>query len=206
VGATFEKALERNVLPRRLGDVCLGYETTMLVGRADKPARGLYAVLCLVAGVTFGLATLAAFLSREDDMTLALLVAPSVVAFASAAWLEQRDRRQRVFVVDFDQLILRLDFSTPLVGMPRTLRVPFESVRDVELSEMGRTRFVLTVDFEKAAGLYREVLIANLIAAEHADAERVRRLVRAAVGLEKPAEPDASSDAPVVPPVTDSFG
>ncbi len=137
MGATFEKALERNVLPRRLGDVSLGYETTMLVGRADKPARGLYAVLCLIAGVTFGLATLAAFLSREDDTTLALLVAPAVVAFIAAAWLEQRDRRQRVFVVDFDNLILRLDFSTPLVGMPRTLRVPFDSVRDVELSRWG---------------------------------------------------------------------
>src|ERR1700704_3232032 len=110
----FDQALVENALPRRLGDVLLQYETSLWVGRADRASR-----------TVFGLATLYALLVRADDGTVTALLGPCIIGFAGAAWLEQRDRRQRGFAVDFAEHVLRLDFSTPLGGMPRTVRVPF---------------------------------------------------------------------------------
>jgi hypothetical protein len=202
---SFKQALEKNAVPRRLGDVALQYETTMLVGRADKPPRGLYASIALVAGFAFGLATVASILTREESTVVAAFALPAVIGFVAAAWLEQRDRRQRAFAVDFVQHALRLDFSTPLSGMPRTLKIPFEQVRDVALQAIGGKQ-VLTVDFEQWGGLYREVLAANVPAEQLADAERVRRMVRAAVGLEKPPEPKPEPQSVEPPKPIDSFG
>jgi hypothetical protein len=202
---SFRKALEKNAVPRRLGDVTLQVDTSLWIGRADKPPRALYATLGLLAGLAFGLATLSALLTGEDTPVVVSFLVPAVIGFAAAAWFEQRDRRQRAFVVDFVGHVLRLDFSTPLSGMPRTLKVPFEQVRDIALSAAGGAQ-VLTVDFELSEQLFREVLAANVTPVQAADAERVKRMIRAAVGLEKPSvlatEPEQRG-AP--PPPVDSF-
>lgn len=200
----FAAALAKNALPKRLGDVQLVYETSMWVGRADKPARTVLANLSLIAGISFGIAALGALLTHAGDGLVAGLMVPCVVGFLAAGWLEQRDRRQRAFAADFAEQVLRLDFSTPIGGMPRTLRIAFDQVRGLELEEQGGGRRVLTVDFEAGRGLYREVLIADVAVGELADAERVRRMLRAAVGLEKPKDDEKAPEEP--PPVVDTFG
>ena len=65
---------------------------------------------------------------------------------------------------------------------------------------------MLTVDFARGEGLFREVLVANVPPAQLADAERVRRMIRAAVGLDKPAEPKPEPAETEPPPPVDSFG
>ena len=197
----FKEALEKNALPRRLGDVQLKYETTMWVGRADRPARGLAANVGLVVGTGSLAATLAGLLTNADNETLAACVLPCILGFGGAAFLEQRDRRQRAFAADFDAHVLRLDFSAPLTGMPRTLKVPFDQVRGLELEEQGGGLKVMTVDFELGEDLFREVLIAQVTVAELQQAERVRKMLRAAVGLERPHE----DEPPKPPEVIDLF-
>jgi hypothetical protein len=200
----FKQALEKNAVPRRLGDVALHYETTMLVGRADKPPRGLFATIGLLAGIAFGLAAVAALLTREDSETVIAFVVPAVASFVAAAWFEQRDRRQRGFAVEFVAQLLRLDFSTPLSGMPRTLKIPFEQVRDVALEPIGGER-VLTIDFTRGEGLYREVLVASVPPAQLSEAERLRKMLRAAIGLDAPVEPKPEPATTEPPPPIDSF-
>lgn len=198
----FETALAENALPLRLGDVRLVYDTSLWVGRADRPDRSLLARVGLVVGSAFGAATLAALLTSADHATVGFLLAPCIAGFSGAAWLEQRERRQRAFAVDFAEHILRLDFSTPLSGMARTLYVPFEQVSDVSFGSQGPGLTVLTVDFEAGGALYREVLIASVTPAQAEQGERVRRMLRAAFGLEKPAEEKPGGP----PPPVDSFG
>src|SRR5437764_1392893 len=118
--ATFQQALTKSALPRRLGDVELVYAPTKWVGRADRPPRTALANLGLVVGATFAVATLGAILTWADHLTVGLFLVPCALGFGAAAFLEQRDRRQRAFAVDFHDHLLRLDFSTRLSGMPRT--------------------------------------------------------------------------------------
>ncbi len=201
MAAKFDQALKANPLPVRLGDVKLTYEPSMWVGRADRPERGVLSKAALIAGTAFGLATLVCIARRADHETLASCLLPSIAGFGAAAWLEQRERRQRAFAVDFHDHFVRLDFSTPLTGMPRTLRIAFERVHDVELHEQGSDLQVLTIDFEARDALFREVLVASIPTAQLSDAQRVRRMLRAAVGLEKPA-----GEAPAEPPpIVDYF-
>ena len=61
----------------------------------------------------------------------------------------------------------------------------------------------LTVDFEAGEAVFREVLVAYVQPAEAAAAQRIRKMIRAAVGLEKPPqEPGPSADRGPI----DSFG
>ena len=202
---SFDQALKSNPLPRRLGDVQLTCEPSLWVGKADRPQRRLLASAALLVGAVFSVGTLWAIITGADHATLGLFMLPCALGFGGAAWLEQRERRQRRFVVDFHDHLLRLDFSTPLTGMPRTLRIPFDQVSEVGLEEQGGGYMVLTVDFEARRGLFREVLAANVTASQVEDAERVRRMLRAAVGLEKPKDDDAPRPSEP-PPVVDSFG
>ena len=203
MGRSFEQALEANPLPVRLGDVKLVYETSLWVGKADKPVRGLLANVALVVGAAFSVGTLWAIITRADHLTLGLFLLPCLLGFGGAAWLEQRERRQRSFVVDFHDHLLRLDFSTPLTGMPRTVRLAFDDVKELSLEEQGFGLKVLTVDFEARGGLFREVLAAGITAKQLDDAQRVRRMLRAAVGLEKPMEEEKPTEPP---PIIDTFG
>jgi hypothetical protein len=204
VAGKFDQALKANALPQRLGDVQLQYDTSVWVGRADRPARGQLANAALAVGFAFGAVTLVELVLGADHATVGLFLLPSVAGFAGAAWLEQRERRQRAFAVDFHDHILRLDFSTPLTGMPRTLRIPFDAVKAIELEDQGGDLKVLTVDFEAREALFREVLAANITGKQLADAQRVRRMLRAAVGLERPADEAEKPAEP--PPIVDTCG
>jgi hypothetical protein len=204
VPRSFASALEANPLPLRLGDVRLQYEKSLWVGRADKPPRGKLANAALIVGCVFGVLTLAAIVRNEDHASLGMFLLPAALGFSAAAWLEQRERRQRAFAVDFHGHVLRLDFSTPLTGMPRTLHVAFDEVRELQLEDQGGGLKVMTVDFEAGKGLYREVLVADVTAKQLTEAERVKKMLRAAVGLEKPKDEEPTQDGP--PPPLDTFG
>ncbi|MBK7860471.1 MAG: hypothetical protein IPJ65_18035 [Archangiaceae bacterium] len=203
----FEQALAKSTLPRRLGDVQLHYEPRMWVGRADRPPRAAIANLALVAGLAFGIAALGSLLTWAAPATVAALLLPCVVAFSVAVFFEQRDRRQRAFAVDFAEHLLRLDFSTRIGSMPRTVYVEFDKVSRLELDAQGGAAKVLTVDFEVGGAVFREVLIAEVAVGELLAAERVRRMLRAAVGLERPAHAEEDPEQPAgEKPVVDSFG
>lgn len=120
----------------------------------------------------------------QEGAAAAGLGALSAAGFLAAALLERHVRRQRRFVIGFTSHTLRLDFTTVVRGLPRTMVVPFQRVRDIAVLEQADQRFVLTVDFEdERGGLFREVLVANVTGEESETLQRLRSLLRAAIGL-----------------------
>ena len=187
----FEDALAQNPAPRRLGDITLRYEPSMLVGEADRPARGLLLVCVLGAGAAAGVATLGALLTDASTATTGGCALLTGVAFLSAAQLDQRARRQRRFVLNFVTTSLRLDFSTAFANQPRTLLVHFDGVRDCSLCTQGDGRVAITVDFVSSTSsvqVLREVLVANIPASEEEAAIRLHRVLKGAFGLGEPPE------------------
>ncbi len=196
----FEEALAQNPAPSRVGDVALRYEPSMLIGEADRIARGFTFTAVLLSGIAFGLGALAALLTNATTETLAGLSLLTAAAFFTAAQLDQRARRQRRFILNFGTTSLRLDFSTPIANRPRTLVTHFDGVRDCALVTQGDGRLAVTVDFVMSADsveVLREVMIANIPLAEEETAVRLHRVLKGAFGLgEKPAavEPAAPID------------
>jgi len=176
------------------------------VGRADRPARTALAVVSLLVGTAFGLATLYALLIRADDETrvTAAVSGPAFSGSAGAAWLEQRDRRQRGFAVDFRRARAEARFSTPIGGMPRT--VPWRSSWCATWGSRTRARAkVLTVDFEASRAVPRGAWSqtsrgaarpAGACGAHTAGRGRARE-----AGVDAPAAPSGEP-----PPVVDTFG
>jgi hypothetical protein len=197
----FAQALEAHPAPRRLGDVALRYEPSMLIGQADRPPRTPAAATALVAALTLGLATVGAALLDWGDGSLLAVGLAAVTTFALTIWLEQRDRRQRRFVCNFETNSLRLDFSTPIAGRPRTLVVHFDGVRALGVLAQGDGRFALAVDFvpsAEAPGLLREVLVAHVPARALEDLERLERVLHGAFGLGAPSpEPTPAGEGPI---------
>ena len=130
-----------------------------------------------------GLAALALGAPTWGIVVGSLAIAAS---FGLAAALDQRARRQRRFVLNFQTTSLRLDFSTPFAHRPRTLVVHFDAVVDCALYTQGNGRLALTVDFVTAPGsqqLLREVLVANIALSEEDAAHRLHRVLTGAFGL-----------------------
>jgi hypothetical protein len=197
----FAQALEAHPAPRRLGDVALRYEPSMLIGEADRPPRTPAAATALVAALAVGLATVGAALLDVGDGSLLALGVTAAATFALTIWLEQRDRRQRRFVCNFETNSLRLDFSTPIAGRPRTLVVHFDGVRALGVLAQGDGRFALAVDFvpaPEAPGLLREVLVAHVPARALEELERLERVLHGAFGLGSPAPAAAPANAPPI--------
>jgi len=203
----FAQALAENPAPRRLGDVTLRYEPSMLIGETDKPLRSWRPTAAWVAGLCLAVAAVALVALGAATALAALFVALAAAAFLGAFWLERLDARRRCFVVNFGTLSLRLDFLSPIRGQPRTAVVPFDAVRDVQLFEQADGQLCLTVDFVPRPGsteLLREVLVAFIPAAQAEQAARLRRLLHGAFGLgEKPADEAAPPPGPGAP--TDAF-
>ena len=182
----FEHALEQNPAPRRLGDVTLRFEPSMLIGETRSALRSAWPTVCSGAGivcVVLAIAALAFLPEVEIAMTLAVFAA---VAFSAGVLLERLDRRRRAFVANFATTSLRLDFVTPIVGHPKTVIVHFDGVRALGFYEQGDGRQVLTVDFvptSTSSEVLREVLIASISEAEHDDARRLYRVLCGAFGL-----------------------
>lgn len=182
----FEELLRNAALPRQLGDVRLHYEPSLLVGQTERKRAGPGPALSLLAGALAALGS-AAVLFRSGSLWGALALGWLAAAgVGTAFWFEARARRRRRFVADFFSQRLRLEFTTPARGLPRTLYVPFERVRSVDLLEHGEGYFALTVDFAPRAGselLWREVLVAFGGKEESQAGLRLCRLLRGAFGL-----------------------
>lgn len=207
---SFRQALEENPAPARtLGDVSLRHDPPLLVGEtAVQPAGHLSALALALAGA-LDVVALAGFLLDVREGTLIGLVGLAAAGHLFAAWSERRDKRQRRFVCNFADQTLRLDYQLPLRGLPRTLLVDFAGVRAIELLEDPRGGLALVVDFVPAhatAERLREVLVAQARPEQRAGLERLRAVLRKAVGLEPapaPEGPPPAADRPedlFVPP------
>ena len=78
---------------------------------------------------------------------------------------------------------LRLDFTSPIAGKPRTLVVPFDSVKAVAMLRQVDGASCLCVDFTLGSELLREVLVAHIPDAQLPQAERLERVLHGAFGL-----------------------
>lgn len=193
--SAFEAALGSSAFPRRLGDVRLSYDTPVLIAETERPRRGWRSILCFLAALAAGLFAVAWLLSHGSVAGAASLGLLAAFLFACGALMEAHERRRRRFVADFSTLRLRLEFTTPIGGMPRTMYVPFERIVAVDVLEQGDGRLAMTVDFRPAGDenrLLREVLVANVAPGEAASLERLRRLLEGAFGLAGPAEAQVS--------------
>jgi hypothetical protein len=196
----FDEALAQNPAPKRVGDVTLRYDTTLLVGEADRVERGLRFTAVILAGVAFALGSLGGVLAGASTAVIGGCAAAMAASFGLAAWLDQLARRQRRFVLNFATTSLRLDFSTPFANRPRTMVVHFDGVKDCALYEQADGRGVLTVDFVLTADspqTLREVLVANIGLNETEGAQRLHRVLKGAFGLgekPQPAPIDAGPD------------
>ena len=188
----FEEALAQNPAPKRLGDIQLRYEPSLLIGEADRQPRGAVFAAVLFAGSALGLATLGALLTDASTQTVGGCALLTGLAFLTAQQLDQRARRQRRFVLNFGTTSLRLDFSTPFANQPRTLVVHFDGVRDCALCTQADGQTAITIDFVPSPAsqqVLREVLVANIPAAHEDAAIRLHRVLKGAFGLgERPAE------------------
>lgn len=185
----FAQALAENPAPRRLGDVTLRYEPSLLVGETDRPLRSWRPTAAWVGGLCLAVAAVSLIALGAPPAVGWLFVALAAVAFAGAFLLERRDARQRRFVVNFGTSSLRLDFVSPIRGQPHTLVVGFDAVRDVQLFEQGDGLLCLTVDFAPRPGSterLREVLVAFIPDAQAAQAARLQRVLSGAFGLGHP--------------------
>lgn len=199
---SFQDALATNPAPRRLGDVAVRYEPSLLIGEADVAPRGLSFAAVLVVGTAFALGTAGSLVTDASNTVVGLCALGTGVAFFVGVQLDQRARRQRRFVLNFGTTSLRLDFSTPITHHPRTMVVHFDGVKDCALITQGDGQLAITVDFvptPDSPQVLREVLVANIPEADEAPAARLHRTLTAAFGLgEKP-------EAPVEPNPASSF-
>ncbi len=185
----FEEALAQNPAPKRLGDIQLRYEPSLLIGEADRPPRGSAFLALGFVGAAFGLATLGALLTDASTQTVAGCAALTGLAFFTLVQWDQRARRQRRFVLNFGTTSLRLDFSTPFANQPRTLVLHFDGVRDCSMCTQSDGQVALTVDFVTASSspqVLREVLVANIPLSQEAAAIRLHRVLKGAFGLGEP--------------------
>ena len=177
--ARFAAALAENPAPSRLGDVSLRYEPSMLIGETAKPKRTWGPTFAWLGGISALLFALAAIFLSDSGALSALLLADGALSLLGAVRLERHEKRQRRFIANFGTYSLRLDFTSPIAGQPRTVVVPFEAVKAVELLDAG----ILTVDVEHRGKRLREALVAFISEEELDDARRLERVLRGAFGL-----------------------
>jgi len=178
----FAQALVDNPVARTIGDVTLRYEPSMMVGETEAASASWRPVALSWAGFALIVGGLASLLFAGQGLAACLIGSGGVVV-AGSSWLERREKRKRGFVLNFATSRLRLDFVTPFSGKSRTLLVPFDAVKAVELREQADGAGCLTVDFLVDEALFREVLIAFIPSTQADAAQRFTRLLEGAFGL-----------------------
>ncbi len=168
----------------------------MLIGETEKPKRTLTPTLIWLGGISALLFAIGAIFIVDSGWVSALLLAAGAALLSGTVRLERHEKRQRRFVANFATYSLRLDFTSPIAGQPRTLVVPFDSVKAVSLLEQG----ILTVDVEYGGRVLREALVAFIREEELDDAQRLERVLRGAFGLgEIPADSPIYEDSSFEP-------
>lgn len=193
---SFADALAGNPVPRRLGDVTVRYEPSLLIGEADRIRRGLLFLTALVLGAAFGSAAILGLLSHVGTSAVGLCTIAAGAAFFFAAQRDQAARRQRRFVLNFGTTSLRLDFSTPFSNHPRTLVVHFDGVRDCALIDQPDGKKAITVDFvtsPTSPTVLREALVAHIAPDDDDAAVRFHRTLFCAFGLGEKPEPEPAN-------------
>ncbi len=191
-------------MPPRLGDVTLRLDSPLLIGEARKPklhwvressfwSLGATATVAALASVTLG-----ASIPWAVGLTLI-----AVAFFIVAMLMDRYAHRRRAFVLDFERKTLRLDFSTPLTGLPRTWVGPFEQVKGLGLLSLPTGESALTIDIE-ADQRFREVLVTGLLPNELVAAQTLERLLNNAFGRENVSPPSAETQR--TPSVADDLG
>lgn len=178
----FAQALVDNPVARTIGDVSLRYEPSMMVGETAPVSSSWRPVVLLWAGFALIVGGLVMLLFAGQGLA-AFLIGSGGLAVGASTWLERREKRKRGFVVNFATLRLRLDFVTPISGKPRTLLVPFDDVKAVDLRDQADGARCLTVDFLDEEAVFREVLIAFIPSSQAEAAQRFTRLLEGAFGL-----------------------
>jgi len=181
--ARFADALDSNPAPRALGDVALRYEPSMLIGETARGQAGWRSYTAWGVGVLSVLGAVALIGAGATLEFASPLIILAAIGLGAAVWLERFEKRRRRFVANFATTSLRLDFQTPIAGQPRTLVVPFDSVKAVELFPQADGAECLCVDFVRDGAVLREVLVAYVPEAQRSDADRLTRVLRGAFGL-----------------------
>lgn len=182
----FADTLAAHPAPSRLGDITLRYEPSMLIGETPKAPASLGPTAAWLGGISALLIAAALVLIDAPMAASITMAAIGAIGIAANIWLERVDKRQRRFVANFATNSLRLDFVTPFAGRPRTLVMPFDSVKDLQLVDQLDGFKCLTVDFVPFVGkaqVLREVLVAFIPEAEKDEAERLERVLAGAFGL-----------------------
>jgi hypothetical protein len=141
----FARALERNPVPPRLGDVWLRYDRTLLIGEAGR-ARGVLRYLpeaATLLGAGLALGALAGVVAGRARASALLAALASGGALVIAAILARRGRPRR-FVLNFATESLRLERA----GQTRV--VPFAAVKAIFV-ERGEAGYALIVELEEPA-------------------------------------------------------
>jgi len=199
VTSRFQRVLEERPAPRVLGDVALRYEPSMLIGETAKPLRSWKPTALWTLALVSGIAAVALLATGAPTPGVAVLVLLAAVLLLAAVWLERVERRRRAFVVNFLTNSLRLDFVTPFAGRPRTLVVPFDAVKSVDVFDQDAGFSCLTVDFVAPTGapvVLREVLAAFIPEEQQEELERLTRVLGGAFGLGAPGEPAEPEPGP----------
>lgn len=181
--ARFAAALESNPAPSALGDIALRYEPSMLIGETPKARTTIKPTAAWVIGISLLLFSAGVVVTVSNVVPAIALAAFGSLFIASGVWVERLEKRQRRFVANFMTNSLRLDFSSPIAGYPRTLVIPFDDVSNVEVLEADDGALVLVVDFELQRRTMREALAAFIPAGKREDAERLQRVLHGAFGL-----------------------
>lgn len=179
----FSASLASRTAIERLGDISLRYEPSMLIGETEKLKRSAVPSLAWTGGFALLLLALAALLLPEGALVAAVLLGLAALTIAFATRLERHEKRQRRFVANFATSSLRLDFTSPIVGKPRTIVVPFDDVKDVRVLEQGDGARVLVVEFIHDGARLQDALVAFVPESQLGELERLERVLHGAFGL-----------------------
>ncbi|MFT3836857.1 MAG: hypothetical protein QM723_07655 [Myxococcaceae bacterium] len=204
----FQRALENNPAFERLGDVKIRYEPSLLIAEADRVKPGWVPVAALCVGVAGATSLIAAGLANGSSGWLAASALAMLGGFFGAIRLRQQEKRQRRFVLNFGTYALRLDFSTPIAGKPKTMVMHFDLVRGLDLLEQADGKLCLTIDFAGAKDsnqVLREVLVAHVPGPKREELERLQRLLHDAFDLGRQnspseADPEVAAGGSETPP------
>jgi len=182
-------------MPRRVGDVRLRYEPSLLIGEARRQS-GLLPTLSMAVGAGCGVGAVVALMlpaSAGPIVSLALTLGVCCALLLGIGLvLEARARAVRRFVLNFATESLRLERPSRARGRPQTWVVHFDCVRDVEVVSRPDGSYALRVEYAPELGSEEtrvEVLVNGAKPAEIETLRRVWRLLRNSFGLRAPQAP-----------------
>lgn len=178
----FDSALSASPAPRTVGDVTLRYEPSMLIGETARRKPGWRSLLAWLFGISSLLLGLGGLLLHWAVWPIGILLSGGGLGLALAVWVGRLETRRRRFIINFAEASLRLDFSSPIAGYPRSMRVPLTQVRCVTLERQGDGASCLCVDFVRGSQLLREVLVAYIADTDRLAAVRLKHVLGAAFG------------------------